>query len=366
MSCSNCFNGCTDIISDRCVKYTGVDIPILGIKTGDSLSYIEQALSGFLISALDGSGIIPDLGLERSSLISCPPVSNYLPTCGDLTLNSFIIALIKAACDLQVQIDAINETLVELNADYDIGCLTGVVVSDDTHSILQAVITKLCDVDANLTVLALTVSTNYVSIANIDTYIQAYLDSIALGTLYKNRMVPFTVVEYYGSLGVFDGSGAGVGAWDRIFLCNGANGTPDKRGRVGVGAIVGVVGGGALNAAVDPGITGNPNYALSDIAGLNMITLATSQMPSHTHTTTSTVTDPTHNHGWTGQNGDGFPDGSADRTTPGTGNSYIRTSQTLNVTTGISVSVINATAGSSGSHANIQPVLACYYIMYIP
>ena len=37
MSCSNCFNGCTEIISDQCVRYTGFNIPALGISNGDTL-----------------------------------------------------------------------------------------------------------------------------------------------------------------------------------------------------------------------------------------------------------------------------------------------------------------------------------------
>jgi len=61
MSCSNCFNGCAEIVSDRCVRYTGINIPSLGITTGDSLSNIEESLSTFLMSALDGTGIHPHL-----------------------------------------------------------------------------------------------------------------------------------------------------------------------------------------------------------------------------------------------------------------------------------------------------------------
>jgi len=56
--CSNCYNGCVETTSDQCVRYTGVDVPVLGIQTGDSLSYVEQALITFLTSTLDGSGII--------------------------------------------------------------------------------------------------------------------------------------------------------------------------------------------------------------------------------------------------------------------------------------------------------------------
>ena len=46
-NCSNCYNGCVEITSDKCIKYTGVDVPILGIKNGDSLSFIEQSLITF-------------------------------------------------------------------------------------------------------------------------------------------------------------------------------------------------------------------------------------------------------------------------------------------------------------------------------
>ena len=107
-------------------------------------------------------------------------------------------------------------------------------------------------------------------------------------------MVPYTVVEYYGSLvGNFDVSGAGIGDWEKIYLCNGNNGTPDKRGRVPVGVIAGV-GGGALDPNVDPATPTNPNYALLGTTGTNTVTLNTSQLPPHTHI--ATVTDPTHVH----------------------------------------------------------------------
>ena len=55
--CSNCYNGCTEIVSDKCVRYTGIDVPILGIQTGDSLSFVEQCIITFLTSTLDGTGI---------------------------------------------------------------------------------------------------------------------------------------------------------------------------------------------------------------------------------------------------------------------------------------------------------------------
>ena len=98
------------IVSDRCVKYTGIDVPVLGIQTGDSLSYVEQALITFLTSALDGTGINPIV----NDPIICNVVKQYLPTCGDLSLNDMLTAIIKAACDLQEQVDAIVADIVLL------------------------------------------------------------------------------------------------------------------------------------------------------------------------------------------------------------------------------------------------------------
>ena len=146
-NCNNCFNGCTETISDQCIRYTGIDVPELGISTGDPLSVIEQSLTTFLVSALNGSGIKIDL----SSIDVCTVVQKYLPTCGELSIADISKALIEAACDIQDQVDAINATLAVLNADYTIGCLTGVTASSDTHAIVQATITKLCSVDASLT-----------------------------------------------------------------------------------------------------------------------------------------------------------------------------------------------------------------------
>ena len=151
MSCSNCFNGCAEIVSDQCVKYTGIDVPVLGIQKGDSLSYVEQALIEFLTSTLDGTGIKIDIPSETI----CELVQQYLPDCGDITVVDLITALIKASCDLQEQVDVVAASITTLNADYDVDCLSGVTNSSDTHAVLQAVINKLCGLEVDLAALAL-------------------------------------------------------------------------------------------------------------------------------------------------------------------------------------------------------------------
>ncbi len=357
MPCTNCFNGCTDTQSDKCVKYTGPTISELEITTGDTLLSVENKITEYLLTALDGTGIIPYI--NPTSL--CALVSSYLPVSGPITLVNIVDALIKSICDLNVQVTSLNSTINTLNGTYTVGCLTGVTGSSGTHDILQATITQVCAVNASVIAMALDLTTNYVAIADINSYIAEYLSTTGTSTAMSNKMVPYAVVEYYGSLSYFDATGAGTGDWEKIYLCNGLNGTPDKRGRVAVGATTGM-GGGVMSPIVDPAVSGNPNYALGTIAGVNNITLLVSQMPSHTHI--ATVNDPGHlhnsvDHGFQANrvNCDGACDSFPQDTTPST----LPTSVAV---TGITVS--NAANGGGESHLNIQPSLGCYYIQYRP
>jgi microcystin-dependent protein len=372
-TCSNCYNGCTEIVSDRCVKYTGIDVPVLGIKTGDSLSFVEQALITFLTSTLDGTGVIIDL----SPTVVCNLVQQYLPTCKDLSIVDISKALIQAACDLQLQVNAINATLATLNADYTIGCLTGVTASSDTHAIVQAVINKLCQVQVDLTTLALDLDTNYVRYDELDELIQAYLNASTSGAI-SNRMVPYAVVPYFGPITFFDSSGAGTGDWNRIFLCNGNNGTPDLRGRALTGVINGVPG-PTMSPAVDPAVSSaNPNYSLFSTAGANQITLTSTQIPIHTHANTATAvsTAQPHAHSTIAKNGGSVLHSASSafyyggNTWSNSGTQDIKDSgilgSTVIVDTVITLTNAPAPIGGGLPHANIQPVVACYYIQYRP
>ena len=119
-------------------------------------------------------------------------------------------------------------------------------------------------------------------------------------------------------------------------LCNGSNGTPDLRNRFVVGA--------------------GSTYAVDATGGS-----ADAIVVSHTHTATSTVTDPGHLHVYrtgVGENTvvSGAPANAA------TGPTY----QTINTdtnTTGITVATTNASTGSSGTNANLPPYYALAYIM---
>jgi microcystin-dependent protein len=391
-TCSNCYNGCTEIVSDRCVKYTGINVPILGIQTGDSLSYVEQALITFLTSTLDGTGVIINL----DDIDICQVVNKYLPTCKDLSIVDISKALIQAACDLQEQVDIIVAELAELNADYTIGCLTGVTPSSNTHAIVQAVINKVCQLEVDLDLLALDLETNYVKGSELDALIQNYLDSVNFLALAKDRMIPYSPIPYFGGLSnypstgdSFDINGAGSGYWDNIYLCNGLNGTPDLRGRTLVGVTTGM-GGGTFNPAVNPLIPGNPNYTLFSTTGANQISLSISEMPDHTHTATvSTVPDHTHYMAVAGSvttnNNNSLYNGTAaNRNELGLTSrafnqdvsdnyDYELTSSAGDIDAGKTSeagghthTVTVGNRGGGNPHSNVQPSIGCYYIMYIP
>lgn len=70
----------------------------------------------------------------------------------------------------------------------------------------------------------------------------------------------------------------------------------------------------------------------------------------------------THNHGWTGQAGDGWPDGPGDRIAAGNVNSYVRYTQVLDAGEH-SHSLSISSSGSSGTNANLPPYIGINFII---
>ena len=368
MSCESCYNGCVQTVSDECVRYTGINYAALGVETGDNLVSVEQAIMNALVPLLSGEG--DTIALD----ISCPIVDEFLPSHTPNTKELFT-ATVSAICSLQGQVFTIDDILTILNANYTIGCLTGVTSSSDTHAIVQAIINKLCLTVSQLDALTLDVNTNYVKLADLDALIAAYLASQSGGNSNQQylKMVPYVAYEYYGPLTNFDGTGAGLNSagFYKVYLCNGLNATPDKRGRVAVGAIANVPPIGAnLDAAVDPNNAGNPNYAIFNTAGENTVILTSSQMPIHNHpavaSSTGTISPNPHSHNYSLQNTTTTVSGVSGGAHP-LGNSPVNsTTSTVDLTVAISTGVTVSDAGGGGAHSNIQPVIAAYYIMYIP
>jgi microcystin-dependent protein len=126
-------------------------------------------------------------------------------------------------------------------------------------------------------------------------------------------------------------------------LCDGTNGTPDLRNRFILGAVA------------DSGL-----IAVSNITGVNTQTGGSKDAiaVSHTHTATNTVTDPGHAHSYNTKSSTAVQSGSS---TPCW---FGDTGATTGVaTTNISVTTTVASAGSSGTNANLPPYYALAYIM---
>ena len=121
------------------------------------------------------------------------------------------------------------------------------------------------------------------------------------------------------------------------YLCDGSNGTPDLRDRFIIGA--------------------GSTYAVSSTGGSASVTLTTSNMPTHTHVATSTVTDPGHVHSIAYQSTVAGADYGSSIAGSSAG------SQTNSASTGITVATTNASAGSSTSFSILNPYYALAYVM---
>ena len=155
----------------------------------------------------------------------------------------------------------------------------------------------------------------------IDTYDNLYGSISTIPTVAPASVPAGCILLWSGSIGSIPAGFA---------LCNGLNGTPDLRDRFIVGA--------------------GSTYAVDATGGS-----ADAIVVSHTHTATSVVTDPGHTHtvnGSTAAGSNAFGAGA-------TGGSLTTNSNT----TGITVATTNASAGTSGTNANLPPYYALCYIM---
>lgn len=151
------------------------------------------------------------------------------------------------------------------------------------------------------------------------------------GTTWASVAPPTSFVA--GMIMLWSGSIASIpSGWA---LCNGSNGTPDLRDRFVVGA--------------------GSTYAVAATGGSANATLV-----SHTHTATSSVTDPGHTHGLDFNANLGYDGGGG---APNTTFGGAVNRQTASNTTGITVSTSVSTEGSSGTNANLPPYYALAYIM---
>ena len=159
------------------------------------------------------------------------------------------------------------------------------------------------------------------------------------GTLAAGGAIP--------SGGIILWSGAADAIPSGFVLCDGNNSTPDLRNRFVVGA-----GSGS-------------SYSVDDTGGAASVTLATANLPSHSHTVSGTTGNDSHSH--TIQSSSSIGGGTRVTSQNDTGNTATTSSDThshsFSATTGNPSNRGTNSQGSSGTDKNLPPYYALCYIM---
>jgi microcystin-dependent protein len=251
--------------------------------------------------------------------------------CSTLVLNTV------AASNYNVYVPPVPKLYVVRNASSTYTCTlyastvagnttaagSGITVPTSTSMLVRCDGTNIVD-QTNYISGALTVGGTMTLSGNPASALQAatkqYVDSAASGSFPSGG-----IIMWNGSVGSIPSG------W---VLCNGSNGTPDLRSRF-------VVGAGSTYAV---GATGGSADAI---------------VVSHSHSASSSVNDPGHQHD--------ILMSSANNTLSSTpsklSTTQNRTGNTETATTGISVSTSISSTGSSGTNANLPPYYALCYIM---
>lgn len=191
----------------------------------------------------------------------------------------------------------------------------------------------------------------------------------------STKLAPYIAYPYHGSLTNFDNTGKGVVAngYDKIYICNGDNGTPDYRGRSPIGANVGVPG-GQLDGNVNPANMGNLSISINQKIGSYSHQLSANELATHTHT----LKDDGHFHYTVSYpNDEDFielhPDKSINfaETTSGTDRDYHLVGNSATPTMGKTDTkgsniTINTNDTQNIPHNNTHPTIGTVFIMYIP
>ena len=167
-----------------------------------------------------------------------------------------------------------------------------------------------------------------------------YLDGVtsAIQTQITSSLFPA------GGIILWSGSTASIpSGW---VLCNGSNSTPDLRDRFVVGA--------------------GSSYAVNATGGASSVTLATSQIPAHNHSASSSSSTTIHDSGHSHSISAVRPSESGNTISTSADGTSV-TASTNSATTGITASTSTSTSivntGGGGSHENRPPYYALAYIM---
>ncbi len=246
--CKNCntidSNSCTDIISSSCVLWMGDPFEDLEICKGDTLTEVLDIVLDKLDDVTKGLGIT----IGYIDYTDCTFLDTIKGSSAS-TLETALTTFFTAICQLKASADAAATLAAGYTStdDYTLGCLSPLADPCDGpigfHTLIQAIITKLCALNTQFESIADTIMDITEEI--IGNFIIAggvksaggngitYTGTGATGKAVITALVPpNSPILYIGSTSFFDGSGVGLPntPYEGWYLCNGNNGTPNSSG----------------------------------------------------------------------------------------------------------------------------------------
>ena len=244
MACRNCRdfndNSCPDRTTTNCIDWQGAAYEELDICINDSLTWVNTKIIEKVIEHMAGEGItFEDLDLEE-----CEWLSNLVGE--DLELIEVLKGYKDALCELKEGLDANTANLASFTdvTLYTLGCLPALDPCGDPYdfkALIQAIITKLCALDAQFLSIATTIldaieegAGNFIGGGAITSCGgNGYsVSGTGASTVVKFEALvpPYCPVIFTGSTSNFDANGIGLPntpycGW---YLCNGNNGTPNS------------------------------------------------------------------------------------------------------------------------------------------
>lgn len=248
MSCKDCRdfneNSCTDITTTNCVKSMADPVTELDICLNDSLTYILNIVLTKIKDFLKGKGIIFDN--TDLTFSDCQYLLDILGA-DEKNLINVLNAYKQAICELKENQD-LQAADIEAFTDvtlYTLGCLPALDPCGDPYdfkTLIQAIITKLCALDAQFESLAENLldaieegTGNFLiggAITSCGNNGISFSGTGASAVVTFQALVPprCPIIFTGSTVGNFDGSGIGLPntAYCGWYLCNGSNGTPSS------------------------------------------------------------------------------------------------------------------------------------------
>jgi hypothetical protein len=344
-------NGLADAVTVKNTTGTGVAVPAgktmwvynNGVNVVDVITHATSLTLSTDLAIADGGTGASDAATARTNFglgtMATQAASSVAITGGTMSGVAITGGSISGITDLAIADGGTGASTAQDARNNLLPTQTGnsskFLTTDGTNVAWEAVDISTADVTGTLPVAnggtgATTLTANNVLLGN-GTSAPQFVAPSTSGNVLTSDGTTWTSAQGFvtGMIMLWSGSIASIpSGWA---LCNGSSGTPDLRDRFVVGA--------------------GSTYAVDATGGS-----ADAIVVSHTHTATSTVTDPGHIH--TINNTTTLGGGLMGS---GTGPSGSIVSNSA--TTGITVATTIASAGSSGTNANLPPYYALAYIM---